>query len=216
MRFLFGWRYALSGLVLLVGVSNNSTAEFAGAQTFTSLQGTNSAQNRLASTRRKGELRDWNSILLIFAKAQAAVQLRKLPVAQSIQLVPSTHASAFVYRRHDIRLSKPLIETLQSEDQLAFAISHEMAHIALGHASGGSESNEFAADAFAASILTDIGMDVCASTTALEALQRREPIYRTPLGLRARYLRETLRTTCPPGPSEFLALREPPIAPPFH
>jgi Zn-dependent protease with chaperone function len=216
MGFLLGWRYALSGLVLLAGVSSNANAQSAAPKTSHSLESTEGAENRVAASSPTSEVQDWNGILAIFAKAQWAVQLRNLPVARSIQLAQSTHASAFVYRRHDIRLSKPLIETLQSEDQLAFAISHEMAHIALGHASQASESQEFAADAFAASILTDIGMDVCASTTALEALQRREPTYRTPLVLRARYLRKTLLAACPPVPSEFLALRESPIVHPFH
>ncbi len=216
MGFLSGWRYALSGLVFLASVSSNIEAQSAVPKTFNSLVGNESEENRLASASLAAEPRNWRRILVIFSKAQAAVQLRKLPVAQSIQLTPSTHASAFVYRRHDIRLSEPLIATLQSEDQLAFAISHEMGHIALGHATEASESEEFAADAFAASILTDIGMDVCASTTALEALQRREPTYRKPLGLRVQYLRKTLLAICPPGPSEFLALREPPRVPPFH
>ena len=194
MRFLVGLPHAVSGLLLLTSMSNHSAAQ----SRLTANQGARSS-NEIACTRASIATtpHDWHNILTIFAKARTAVQLRKLPVAQSIQLAPSSHASAFVYQRRSIRLSEPLLETLQQDDQLAFAISQEMAHIALGHASDSSDAAEFAADAFAASLMAQIGMDSCASATALEALERREPLYRKPLLLRAHQLRKTVLVNCP-------------------
>jgi Zn-dependent protease with chaperone function len=159
---------------------------------------------------------NWHDILHIFAKARSAIKVRNLPLAQSIQLAHSPHASAFVYKRENIRLSKPLIETLRSKDELAFAISHEMAHIALRHTVNSTTSQELVADAFAASLLREMGMDRCASTRALEALQRREPNYREPLGKRIQHLRALLFSDCPAIDSPSLALRKSPIHNPFH
>ena len=205
MRFLVGLSCAVSGLVLLTATSTHSAAQSSLPPIHDSRLSDNNAFT--PPSRAPGQ-RDWHNILAIFAKARSAVQLRKLPVAQSIKLAPSTHASAFVYQRQSIRLSESLIDTLQSDDQLAFAISHEMGHIALGHASDAGDSGEFAADAFAASLLAQIGMDSCASATALEALQRREPMYREPLSLRVQNLRKSLLVNCPPSAAPFLALRE--------
>ncbi len=157
-----------------------------------------------------------SSILETFTKAQVAVKLRNLPVALSIDVVSSTHASAFVYQRYNIRLSEALLETLQSKEQLAFAISHEMAHIALGHKSDAGEQEERAADSFAVSLLTELGMDSCASVSTLEALLRREPTYREPLATRAHYLRTILLGYCPTNPTHLLAMRDSPMTRPLH
>jgi hypothetical protein len=59
-------------------------------------------------------------------------------------------------------------------------------------------------------------MDACASTAALEALQRREPTYREPLEQRIQHLKEMVLSDCSSNDSSLLALRESPIAHPFY
>lgn len=136
-------------------------------------------------------------ILQIFQKTQAAIRLLNFPVATSISMTSSPHASAFVYKRKSILLSERLVDLLQTEEQLAFAISHEMAHIALGHTAESGDQGELAADAFAVALLSEIGMDSCASTSALETLKSREPLYKEPLSQRQEHLHKTLLSHCP-------------------
>ncbi len=136
-------------------------------------------------------------IIHIFQKTQAAIRLRHFPVASSIGTTESTHASAFVYKQKNILLSDTLVKLLQSEDQLAFAISHEMAHIALGHTAKSGPREELDADAFAVAVLIEMGLNSCSSASMLETIKSREPLYRDALTHRQEHLMKTLLSHCP-------------------
>lgn len=208
MRFLVGW--CALAFVMVSGPTGEAQSAYSASP--------NASASAISgdTTRIVTRHHSWQAILQIFARAQSAIKIRNLPLAKSIQLTHSSHASAFVYRRENIQISEALIETLRSKDELAFAISHEMAHIALRHTADSTTLEELSADAFAASLLIEMGMDSCASATALEALQRREPNYREPLGERIQHLNKLLFADCPVNNSALLALRESPMAQPFN
>jgi len=144
----------------------------------------------------------------VFLRTKAVIKLWNLPEAHSISVDASNHASAFVYQSTKIRVSKPLLDVLHSEEEIAFAISHEMAHIALGHTTKSGASAELIADAFAVDILNHMGMDPCASTTTLEALQEREPLYREQLGERLEHLRNRTLGRCSRSPHSRMRVRK--------
>lgn len=149
----------------------------------------------------------------VFQQTQAVIKRWKFPTALSISVSSSTHASAFVHQNRAIRVSEPLLDVLQSEEQIAFAISHEMAHIALGHTVKSGLAEELIADAFAVSILDEIGMNPCASAEALQALSAKEPLYREHLGQRLQHLQRTTLSQCSKHPPLRLSLRRSSIEP---
>lgn len=89
---------------------------------------------------------------------------------RDILIVETSSYNAWA-RSGRIFITRRLVE-VSSEDELAYVIAHELAHVVLGH-SGSSIRNEIAADYLAARIMRRSGFDVSAAKTVLARLQTR-------------------------------------------
>jgi len=202
MRFLPGLRSATLILSTLALVCPDYIAQADESATLYSAAKWRQAQ------RAEHVARQTDALQRVFLRTRSVIKLWNLPEAHSISVDASSHASAFVYQNKEIRVSEPLLDVLQSEAEIAFAISHEMAHIALGHTTKSDSAAELIADSFAVGILNQIGMNPCASMTTLEALREREPLYREHLSARLEHLRNGTLGACSRTSHSRMSLRK--------
>jgi predicted Zn-dependent protease len=82
-----------------------------------------------------------------------------------IYLLPSYQWNAFVNNFNNVYLFYGLIIDLKNQDELAFIISHEVAHVMLGHTEGRSHEDsrmaEYHADMLALSLMQRAGYNPC-------------------------------------------------------
>lgn len=92
------------------------------------------------------------------------------PCGGDISIVDSARYNAWA-KAGRISLTSRLVNR-SSDDELAFVIAHEMAHVILDH-SGSSRKNELAADYWAAKLMFRSGFDANAASHVLARLQFR-------------------------------------------
>ncbi len=106
----------------------------------------------------------------LFSAVASAFDKRGIQVKASLVIAPGAFANAYIRGGDEVVITAPLASSVQDKSELAFVFAHELSHMALGHAEGGSVRDEIAADELALSIIESLGLNPCAGAEILDRL----------------------------------------------